>query len=1585
MAVSNNSINTEIGVDIRQDSVRSVKEMTRDIIQLGRETKVAESHFKSQGDTLNASKARYEGLTKQVVDQTAKVEQLKKQQEAIKGTTEEDAKKRADLSREIAKNQTQLSGYVAQQEKAKKAYDYEASGLAKLKQERDLNEKSIRAEVAALEAEGKSQEAATVKRNGAKVSIQNLNSQLEKQIAELDKLKKNGATQEQIKQQEIYVNGTRKNLANARKEYEDLSDTGKKTFKTLENEAESSNKRMGDIIKGSAIGSLIATGARKAMSVVTGSIDSAMSRLDTLDHVEKGFERITGSAKIAREATDELSVATTDTTYALDSATNAALAFGNADMPIKKATDTTKAFMDALTTYGDGTSEQFDRVMLQMGQMANKGKVNLGDLNSAIEAGIPVWTILEKQMGKSKEELMDMVSKGKISSEEFFDAFKKGTKDIEGAAKSGATTWSGALAIVNSRMRNAVAETLDSIKKMFAEITGDDNGVFVFITSIGTAFKDVFRSVVSPIMTLVMDFIKVFKVNMHGVFSDTQNGFNDIWQVAQNVFGSLFKVLSQAAKFLAIATASVIDVIATVVEAAVFGFKIAGDAADDAKKSFDFQPIIDIIVYMGQKLNEWRIVMVEILDPLSQIIGYMAQGVFQVFSDIITGISDAFNSLKITSGEAKDEINPVADALWKVAEHKEALKTVGVVIGGVAAAITTVRIAQKLWNGVQMAWINMQIAYETAMALSTKGITAMTTAIKVSGQAIKAHPVMFAVGVIVAIGAALYSLYKHNDKFKAFVDGVAKSAMDAFKAIGKFFSDLWNGTKKVVGKIIEFIKNDWKELLLLMVNPLAGIFALLYKHNAKFKNFVDDVVKMIKDAFDKVVDFFKSVTDGAMSFGKKIVSGIGNIFNKISDVVVKSLKIIGKILLYTVAFVVGLGILLLTPIVKFLKNVTDKVVNGVKVLFSLIKKVLTPVMKVMKKGLNAFVKFFVDIFKKIAKGADQAWKGIIKNLQAFGKTIDKLWKSIWNPVSDFFTKMWKNMAKFVVGVFHDIQKRVGDFGKAFQKIWNGIWKSVGKFFSDIWDGIVKELKKFINWIVKNMTDFGHTVDKIWKGIWNPISKFFGDIWNGIKEVGAQAWNWISDKMSSFGTTVSEGWTNTWQGMADFFSDIWDTIKGFARDGINGVIGIINGGIGGINWVINKFGGPEEAIQKISEVKKFATGTYGAPEGLAMVNDGTDSPTGQELIIDNQGRGTLLSGRNRLVEFSGGETVIPAAVTDQLLSGGVPQFAKGTDNWFSGITGWVSDIWDTLKNAVKKPFEFINDIMTKKVTEKLGGTSDLVSNLAPSLGKGFTKGVTAPFKKLAESLLKKREAEVSEKQLGQGVMSRGEFDKIGHKAAALSGLRLNGGDLMYLWKQALRESSANPSAVQGEIGDINNQTGDLAKGLFQFTSATFKAFARHGHGKIFDALDQFMAVFNNTNWRRDMPSQFANGSWPQGGTGWGPTGVRRFANGGLITKPELIMAGEEFPELVIPLDTAKKSRAVQVIDQAKQYIGADDAKSNETDLTDVINGMESIVALLAATLGVNKEQLSALKKKNGGTSDLLNSLAVVQDGLEYQRL
>src|SRR5206468_5229634 len=81
-----------------------------------------------------------------------------------------------------------------------------------------------------------------------------------------------------------------------------------------------------------------------------------------------------------------------------------------------------------------------------------------------------------------------------------------------------------------------------------------------------------------------------------------------------------------------------------------------------------------------------------------------------------------------------------------------------------------------------------------------------------------------------------------------------------------------------------------------------------------------------------------------------------------------------------------------------------------------------------------------------------------------------------------------------------------------------------------------------------------------------------------------------------------------------------------------------------------------------------------------------------------------------------------------------------------------------------------------------------------------------------------------------------------KALAASGLST--GLANKVLAQMQTESGGNPNAVQGNIGDINNKTGDLAKGFMQVIGATFRAYHVPGtSNNIFDPWANLMAALN----------------------------------------------------------------------------------------------------------------------------------------------
>lgn len=196
-----------------------------------------------------------------------------------------------------------------------------------------------------------------------------------------------------------------------------------------------------------------------------------------------------------------------------------------------------------------------------------------------------------------------------------------------------------------------------------------------------------------------------------------------------------------------------------------------------------------------------------------------------------------------------------------------------------------------------------------------------------------------------------------------------------------------------------------------------------------------------------------------------------------------------------------------------------------------------------------------------------------------------------------------------------------------------------------------------------------------------------------------------------------------------------------------------------------------------------------------------------------------------------------------------------------------------------------------------------------------------------------------------------------RAASEMKVGLRGNDLKNIISLIQAESGGDAGITQGNIGDINNRNGNPAQGLLQYIPQTFASYAMKGKKNIKNGYHQLLAFFNNKNWR----TQFN----PNGG--WSPSGPRRFAHGGMIKKHGLYEAGEgNREEMILPL--TNKVRAMQLIDQAKSFMGVDDEGSissvqNTSNDSAMVQVMEQNNKLLEMLIGVVQDKELVVDKNS----------------------
>ena len=396
-----------------------------------------------------------------------------------------------------------------------------------------------------------------------------------------------------------------------------------------------------------------------------------------------------------------------------------------------------------------------------------------------------------------------------------------------------------------------------------------------------------------------------------------------------------------------------------------------------------------------------------------------------------------------------------------------------------------------------------------------------------------------------------------------------------------------------------------------------------------------------------------------------------------------------------------------------------------------------------------------------------------------------------------------------------------------------------------------------------------------------------------------------------------------------FTDSRDLINKFI-DGINGVLNLLHKGWGNIGHV---------------SLKGFATGTSGlAKDETALVGE-----EGFELA-HHPNRGIFAIGQQgpEIRNLKAGTSILPHSMSKEFLSltANLPAHADGVSGFLSDALGWVKSTYKDVTSIISKGPKGVVDAIYNGL-----GLDDLENDFPPvvtRIAKGSAQTAQDNFIKFLQSFFKKAESDAGGSQgspSGSGVQRWAGQVK---QALAANGLSTSQDMIDRVLRQISSESSGNEKAVQGNIGDINNITGDLAKGLMQTISSTFNANKFPGHGDIFNGYDNLLAALNYAKSRYGSSLSFL-------GNGHG------YENGGIINAHGFYEIAEgNRPEMVIPLDPQKKSRATQLLNQANRTINANNYEKNSNSNMEL--ALTQAVNLLSQVLGATKEQTTALKNQ-----------------------
>ena len=391
--------------------------------------------------------------------------------------------------------------------------------------------------------------------------------------------------------------------------------------------------------------------------------------------------------------------------------------------------------------------------------------------------------------------------------------------------------------------------------------------------------------------------------------------------------------------------------------------------------------------------------------------------VWSMFSGTIKTIGTMFGSMGDKASKSKDPLDQLSSAFKAIASHKTAIEDITKILVGTL-------LANKAINGAKMLKAN----FDSLVG----GIQKVGGALKAVGTLAKANPLLFIATAVATIIVALVELYKHNKKFRDFINNMVKACKEFYDGAIKWFKKIGKDISKIFNDVVKWFKSNWKEVGLLIVNPIAGAFALLYKNNKGFRDFCNTLIKDAENMVKNVVKWFQNL-------GKGIVDACSNAWKNTKN-----------------AFSDGWN---------NTKKLTQDGVSKVGDWFNNMKKGTTDIVSSMWKSHKAT---FQDGYK-VTQDYTQTWHDVLTG--KWGKVGSDL-KNIMNDL----VKFWKSAFKDVYDWINNLTGgRLGDVLNTFKSIFGSI--------SGVISGAVKGVKHAFGDIVRGvLTPFNDMLDGLRKGI-----------------------------------------------------------------------------------------------------------------------------------------------------------------------------------------------------------------------------------------------------------------------------------------------------------------------------------------------------------------------------------------------------------------------------------------------------------------------------------------------------------------------
>uniref|UniRef100_UPI00406CF792 transglycosylase SLT domain-containing protein n=1 Tax=Lacticaseibacillus paracasei TaxID=1597 RepID=UPI00406CF792 len=753
-----------------------------------------------------------------------------------------------------------------------------------------------------------------------------------------------------------------------------------------------------------------------------------------------------------------------------------------------------------------------------------------------------------------------------------------------------------------------------------------------------------------------------------------------------------------------------------------------------------------------------------IITSLGTIVKIFAGTVWHTISGIVSSIAQSFGLMGSGASKSTDPLKNANTALGNIAKNKSGIQT-------------TAKVMLAMWAAMKIGKVAIS-GMSTAVDIYAKRADIMAVSQKALNLVVKASPWIALATVIIAVGVALVNLYKHNAKFKAFVDGIVKSVQNMAKGIGKWFGQLPKNFNNAMKSVVKGWNNAWSS-----------------------------VGKGWNGFLKTMSNWGKSIVSTWNKIWTPITKGMSKVWDTTVKVTKAGLNVLKLAIVLPIALIAGLFIKAWQKVEKPFKDVWNGLVKFVKPPLNTISKTIGNTTKGIQntwdKTWGAISKFFTGIWNGMVKFFSGIANWFVKNVTALLNGIQKVWDSVWKAISGFFEGIWNGIVKIYNNVSNTISKGISVTLKFIQNVWNTTWGAISDFFGNIWHGMVKFFTPIIHGISDTIGSVIKSIKNVWTDVWGGVGSFFSGIWDGIKKAAQSGINFVIDVIRTGLGAVN--------GVLGFF--------GVKKVDLPSHVHFAQGGEMSPNGtrlaMVNDDG--SEHYKELIHKKR----------------------TGQWLYTDKKNAILPLETGDRVYNGKESKAIanmygIPGFAQGGIIGdlwGGIKDASSWVVDKAEDVGKWIGDKFEAIVDWIAHPVKHVTDLISSSIkgivsSSPVKAFGDLGVGIFKHAYNGIGDWIKKELKKIEDSMANPGGSGVQrwKPYVIQALKANG-FDASDYQVAA--------------WLRVIqRESNGNPKAIN--LWDSNAKAGIPSMGLVQTIGPTFNAYKFPGHNDVYNGYDDLLA-------------------------------------------------------------------------------------------------------------------------------------------------